>query len=63
MELLTTLIPNAYGGGSGGTLRQDSEFYKMAKAGGMKVGKEIQAPTYWGDKSFTSLPACRRSAT
>lgn len=56
MELLTTLIPNAYGGGSGGMLGQDSEFYKMAKAGGMKVGKEIQAPTYWGDKSFTSGP-------
>ncbi len=56
MELLTTLIPNAYGGGSGGTLGQDAEFYKMAKAGGMKVGKEIQAPTYWGDKSFTSGP-------
>lgn len=55
-ELLTTLIPDAYGGASGGMLGQDTEFYKLAKAGGMKVGKEIQAPTYWGDKSFTSGP-------
>jgi len=55
-ELLTLLVPNAYGGGSGGTLDKDSEFYKAAKAAGAQVGKEIQAPTYWGDKSFTSGP-------
>lgn len=55
-ELLTTLVPNVYGGGSGGTLGQDSEFYKEAKAAGAKLGKEIQAPTYWGDKVFTSGP-------
>lgn len=55
-ELLTLLVPNAYGGGSGGTLDKDSEFYKAAKATGAQVGKEIQAPTYWGDKSFTSGP-------
>lgn len=55
-ELLTVLVPNAYGGGSGGTLGQDSEFYKEAKAAGAKLGKEIQAPTYWGDKVFTSGP-------
>ena len=29
-ELLTLLVPNAYGGGSGGTLDKDSEFYKAA---------------------------------
>ena len=55
-ELLTLLVPNAYGGGSGGKLGQDSEFYQAAKAAGAQVGKEIQAPTYWGDKSFTSGP-------
>ena len=55
-ELLTLLVPNAYGGGSGGMLDKDSEFYKAAKAAGAQVGKEIQAPTYWGDKSFTSGP-------
>ena len=55
-ELLTLLVPNAYGGSSGGTLSSDSEFYKAAKAAGAQVGKEIQAPTYWGNKSFTSGP-------
>ncbi len=55
-ELLTVLIPNVYGGGSGGMLGTDSEFYKKAKAAGMQLGKEIQAPTYWGDKVFTSGP-------
>lgn len=55
-ELLTLLIPNAYGGGSGGMLGPDSEFYKQARANGMQVGQEIQAPTFWGDKSFTSGP-------
>ncbi len=55
-ELLTTLIPNAYGGASGGKLGQDSEFYKTVKAAGAQLGKEVQAPTYWGDKVFTSGP-------
>lgn len=55
-ELLTLLVPNAYGGASGGMLGSDSEFYKQARANGMQVGKEIQAPTFWGDKSFTSGP-------
>lgn len=55
-ELLTMLIPNAYGGASGGTLSRDSEFYNEAKAAGAQLGKEIQAPTYWGDKVFTSGP-------
>ena len=55
-ELLTALVPDVYGGGSGGTLGQDSEFYKEAKAAGAKLGKEIQAPTYWGEKVFTSGP-------
>lgn len=55
-ELLTLLVPNVYGGASGGKLGPDSEFYQAAKAAGAQVGKEIQAPTYWGDKSFTSGP-------
>lgn len=54
-ELLTLLIPNAYGGGSIGTLGQDSELYKAMKAQGAQVGKEVQTYTYWGDK-FTSGP-------
>lgn len=55
-ELLTLLVPNAYGGSSGGTLGADSELYKELKAKGAQLGKEVNAPTYWGDKSFTSGP-------
>lgn len=55
-ELLTLLIPNAFGGGSGGALGQDSELYKAMKAQGAQVGKEVQSYTYWGDKLFTSGP-------
>ena len=56
MELLTLMIPNAYGGSSGGILGPDSELYKEMKAQGAQVGKEIQTYTYWGDKIFTSGP-------
>lgn len=55
-ELLTLLIPNAYGGGSGGTVGPDSELYKELRAKGAQVGNEIQTYTYWGDKIFTSGP-------
>ena len=47
-ELLTLLVPNAYGGGSGGMLGPDSELYKELRAKGAQVGKEVQAPTYLG---------------
>lgn len=55
-ELLTLLIPNAYGGASGGTVGPDSELYKELRAKGAQVGKEVQTYTYWGDKIFTSGP-------
>lgn len=55
-ELLTFLIPNIYGGGSGGTVGPDSELYKELRAKGAQVGKEVQTYTYWGDKIFTSGP-------
>lgn len=55
-ELLTFLVPNVYGSASGTPLGADSEFYKEAKKAGVKVGQKISAPTYWGDKSFTSGP-------
>lgn len=55
-ELLTLLIPNAYGGASGGSVGSDSELYKELKAKGAQVGNEIQTYTYWGDKIFTSGP-------
>ena len=56
-ELLNMIIPNAYGGGSGGTVGTDSELYKEMKAKGLQVGKDgVQTLTYWGDKPFTSGP-------
>ena len=56
MELMTLLIPNAYGSASGTPLDSSSEFYQEAKKAGAQVGQEIAAPTYWGNKSFTSGP-------
>lgn len=53
---MTLLVPNAYGGSSGGMLGPDSELYKELRAKGAQVGKEVQAPTYWGEKTFTSGP-------
>ncbi|WP_455624500.1 YfhO family protein [Parabacteroides sp.] len=55
-ELLTLLVPNAYGGSSGGMLGPDSELYKELRKKGAQVGKEVQAPAYWGEKTFTSGP-------
>jgi hypothetical protein len=55
-ELLTVMIPNVYGGSSGGMLDNTSELYRELKQHGAQVGKEVQTYTYWGDKSFTSGP-------
>lgn len=57
MELLTLLIPNAYGGSTTNTkLDSSSETIKMLKREGYQVGNEINLPTYWGDKPFTGGP-------
>ena len=55
-ETLTMLVPNLYGGSSGGTLDEHSALYQAAKAHGMRTGKTIQTATYWGDQPFTSGP-------
>ncbi|MCC8198981.1 MAG: YfhO family protein [Tannerellaceae bacterium] len=55
-ELLTLLIPNAYGGPSAGYLDNTSELYKELRAKGAQVGNEVQTYTYWGDKISTSGP-------
>lgn len=55
-ELLTFLVPNVFGGGSGGTVGPDSELYKELKSKGAQVGPEVQTYTYWGDKPSTSGP-------
>jgi hypothetical protein len=55
-ETLSLLIPNVMGGESGGKLGKSSHIYQTLKSQGMQVGKEVQTPTYWGDKPFTSGP-------
>jgi hypothetical protein len=55
-ELLTVMIPNTYGGSSGGTLDSSSELYRELKQHNAQTGKEIRTYTYWGDKTFTSGP-------
>ncbi|GAB2587892.1 hypothetical protein [Spirosoma areae] len=61
-ETLTLLIPNVYGGGSGGGLTTDSEFYKAMTSRGIDPGAakqmvELGAPTYWGDQPILGGPA------
>ncbi|MBR1631756.1 MAG: hypothetical protein IJ680_07855, partial [Paludibacteraceae bacterium] len=59
-ETFTMMIPNLMGGMSGYALDEDSEFCKtLVQAGYTKSqAKEYgrHAPTYWGDKMFTSGP-------
>lgn len=55
-ELLTWLVPNAYGGKSGGYVDQDSRLYQELRRRGAEVGEQVQTYTYWGDKPFTSGP-------
>ncbi|GAB4029601.1 hypothetical protein [Spirosoma jeollabukense] len=61
-ETLTLLIPNAFGGASGGGLGTDSEFYKAMTSRGVdpaaaKQMAELGAPTYWGDQPMVGGPA------
>ena len=61
-ETLTLLIPNAFGGASGGGLTTDSEFYKAMTSRGVdpaaaKQMAELGAPTYWGDQPMVGGPA------
>lgn len=60
-ENMTFLIPNAYGGKSGGTLGASSALANFFKTRmGASEAQAVQAanglPTYWGDKMFTSGP-------
>lgn len=55
-ELLTLLIPNAYGGASGGALDAESHLYKELKKQGYQADEPLRTYTYWGDQPFTSGP-------
>ena len=57
-ETLTLLIPNYMGGASGYDLGKDSQLERDMKKLGVPGGQARQfcahAPTYWGEKAFTS---------
>ena len=59
-ECITFLIPNAYGGGSGGTLKADSKVAQALTGKGFPEDQAAtfasQLPTYWGAKPFTEGP-------
>src|SRR5690606_7149342 len=59
-ENITFLIPNAYGGRSGGVLGAKSEVAKTIQSVGASEAQAAQfanqLPTYWGEKMFTSGP-------
>ncbi|HLL96374.1 MAG TPA: hypothetical protein VK404_15440, partial [Spirosoma sp.] len=61
-ETLTLLVPNAFGGSSGGGLSTDSDFYKALVGKGLdpasaKQFAELGAPAYWGDQPMVGGPA------
>lgn len=59
-ESVTFLIPNAYGGSTGGQLDEKShvaKFFMDKGASAVQAGQIAEGmPTYWGDKRFTSGP-------
>ncbi|EAY26110.1 hypothetical protein [Microscilla marina] len=61
MESFTVLVPNFYGGASGGELSKKSNMYETLTRRGVQ-GRQAeqfvkQQPLYWGDMPFTSGPA------
>ncbi|WP_207426450.1 YfhO family protein [Pedobacter sp. SYSU D00535] len=59
-EIVTFLVPNAYGGASAGGLDEDSKVAKTLIERGVPAeqatGFAKQLPTYWGEKQFTAGP-------
>ena len=55
-ETFTLLIPDFYGGASGGVLDKDSHLAKELQRQGYQVPEPLQTYTYWGDQPFTSGP-------
>lgn len=56
-ETMTLLIPDFYGGASGGEVSStDSNLAKAMKKQHYQVPKKLQTYTYWGDQPFTSGP-------
>lgn len=59
-ETITFLIPNAYGGGMGPVLDENSHTVALLQKNGANREQALSAaqslPTYWGEKPFTSGP-------
>ena len=59
-ESITFLIPNAYGGGMGPMLKENSATVKLLQSKGatrdQALGAAQSLPLYWGEKPFTSGP-------
>ncbi len=55
-ETFTLLIPDFYGGASGGELGQDSHVANTLRQQGYQVPNPLHSYTYWGDQPFTSGP-------
>ena len=55
-ETFTLLIPNFYGGETGGVLDKDSHLGQQLRRMGQAVPDKFQSYTYWGDQPFTSGP-------
>ncbi len=56
LDLLSSYIPRAVGGGSQETLSSKSKTVKDLKRKGVNVRDGIPLPLYWGDLPFTSGP-------
>ncbi len=56
IDLASSIIPGAAGGGSQEKVGTSSALYKDLKAKGANVGKDFKAPLYWGGLPFTSGP-------
>lgn len=57
-ETANLLIPNFYGGSSGGALDQNSQMYKAMKEKGYQGADQFikRLPLYWGTQPFTAGP-------
>ena len=56
MDILSSFIPHAVGGGSGEIVSSDSETAKVLKRRGVNTRKGVPAPLYWGGLPSTSGP-------
>ena len=55
-ETFTLLIPNFYGGETGGMLARDSHLGQQLQRMGQSIPEKFQSYTYWGNQPFTSGP-------